>query len=66
MPVTLCLANTQLPPLPPPPSPSPMNCLQVPVPSFRMRNICPFEIRRFRLAQAGRLLQREVDCPLGE
>lgn len=37
----------------------------VPVPSYRMRNLCSFELRRFRLAQAGRVLQRETDCPLG-
>ncbi len=38
----------------------------LPVPSFRQRGLCPFEIRRFRLACSGREMQREVDCPLGE
>jgi hypothetical protein len=38
----------------------------LPVPSFIMRNLCPFEVRRFRLAARGRDLQRVVDCPLGK
>lgn len=37
----------------------------VPLPSYRMRNICPYELHRFRLAQAGRLLHREIECPFG-
>jgi hypothetical protein len=37
----------------------------VPVPSYRLRNQCPFEVRRFKLAVAGRLKQREVSCPFG-
>ena len=27
--------------------------------------VCPYEIRRFRLALKGRLLFKEVKCPLG-
>ncbi len=38
----------------------------LPVPSLRARGICPYELRRHRLATAGRELQREVDCPLGK
>lgn len=37
----------------------------LPVPSLRARGICPYELRRHRLATAGRELQREADCPLG-
>ena len=37
----------------------------LPVPSFNARLKCPFELRRFRLSQSGRALQREVDCSLG-
>lgn len=37
----------------------------LPIPSFRQRRLCPFEIRRFRLATSGRELQRETDCPMG-
>eukprot|EP01034_Spumella_vulgaris_P028905 gene28905-35857_t len=29
------------------------------------RGLCPFEIRRYRLATSGREMQREVICPLG-
>ena len=38
----------------------------VPLPSFRLKNVCPYELRRFRLAQAGRALQKEVVCPMGK
>jgi hypothetical protein len=38
----------------------------VPVPSYRLKNVCPYELRRFRLAQAGRLLQKAVPCPMGK
>lgn len=37
----------------------------LPIPSFRQRRLCPFEIRRYRLATSGRELQRESECPLG-
>jgi len=37
----------------------------IPVPSFKERNFCPLEIRRFRLAQRGRALMTETKCPLG-
>lgn len=37
----------------------------LPVPSLRARGVCPYELRRHRLATSGRELQREVDCPLG-
>ena len=37
----------------------------LPVPSFNARLKCPFELRRFRLSQSGRALQREVECTLG-
>lgn len=38
----------------------------LPVPSLRARGVCPYELRRHRLATSGRELQREVDCPLGK
>lgn len=37
----------------------------LPLPSYRMRGLCPFEIKRYRLAKSGRELHREIDCPLG-
>ncbi|RYH30445.1 hypothetical protein EON65_05185 [archaeon] len=37
----------------------------LPIPSNREMNICPFEIRKVKLAQSGRLLQRRFPCPLG-
>jgi hypothetical protein len=37
----------------------------LPVPSLRAKGICPYELRRHRLATKGRELQREVECPLG-
>ena len=37
----------------------------LPVPSLRARGICPYELRRHRLALKGRELQKEVSCPLG-
>jgi hypothetical protein len=36
----------------------------LPIPSFREQNICPFELRRHRLARHGRELQKYVVCPL--
>ena len=36
----------------------------LPIPSFREQNICPFELRRHRLARHGRELQRYLICPL--
>ncbi len=36
----------------------------LPIPSFREQNICPFELRRHRLARYGRELQKYVVCPL--
>lgn len=36
----------------------------LPIPSFRDQNICPFELRRHRLARYGRELQKYVICPL--
>lgn len=37
----------------------------IPVPSYKLRNICIYEIRRVKLAEAGRALQIEVICPSG-
>mmetsp|Transcript_11675 Transcript_11675/g.11714 ORF Transcript_11675/g.11714 Transcript_11675/m.11714 type:complete len:362 (+) Transcript_11675:174-1259(+) len=37
----------------------------LPVPSYRERNLCPFEIRRYKLAERGRMLLRDTECPLG-
>jgi hypothetical protein len=37
----------------------------LPIPSYRQRSQCPFEIKRNRLAKSGRDLQREILCPLG-
>lgn len=37
----------------------------IPVPSFLARGLCPFEIKRFKLAQRGRLLWLEAKCPNG-
>lgn len=37
----------------------------MPIPSFREVNICPFEIRRLKLAKMGRQLQKTLKCPLG-
>lgn len=37
----------------------------LPVPSLRARGVCPYELRRHRLAAKGRELQREMSCPLG-
>lgn len=37
----------------------------LPIPSFKSAQVCPFELRRFRLAQKGRALLKETDCPLG-
>ncbi len=37
----------------------------VPVPSYKLRNICIYEIRRVKMAEAGRALQIEVICPSG-
>ena len=36
----------------------------MPIPSYRERNLCVFELKRNRLAKQGRELQREVVCPL--
>lgn len=36
----------------------------LPLPSFQQRNLCPFEVRRLRLATSGRELQRASPCPL--
>jgi hypothetical protein len=37
----------------------------LPTPSFMERNLCPFEVRRLRLSQRARDVNREVKCPLG-
>lgn len=37
----------------------------LPVPSFRDRNICIFELKRFKLAQKGRALMKEAPCSNG-
>jgi hypothetical protein len=37
----------------------------LPVPSYNARLKCPYELRRFRLSQSGRALQRQVECSLG-
>eukprot|EP01039_Chlorochromonas_danica_P003054 gene3054-3334_t len=38
---------------------------QLPIPSYRESNLCPFEIRRLRLAKLGRALHHMIPCPLG-
>ena len=35
----------------------------LPVPSFRVSRYCPFEIKRYKLAQKGRALWTVVQCP---
>lgn len=37
----------------------------IPLPSYKQSQICPFELRRQRLAKKGRLLQKKNECPLG-
>ncbi len=37
----------------------------LPVPAFSAIGLCPFELSRLRLAQKGRLLQKQVNCTLG-
>lgn len=39
--------------------------MTIPLPSYKQSQICPFELRRQRLAKKGRLLQKKNDCPLG-
>jgi hypothetical protein len=39
--------------------------LVIPMPSFFERNLCPFEVKRAKLAQKGRALMKEAKCPLG-
>lgn len=60
-------ADSSGPPLPPNKSAAAQTSQRnvLPVPSLRARGVCPYELRRHRLATRGRELQREVDCPLG-
>ena len=37
----------------------------LPVPAFSAIGLCPYELHRLRLAQKGRLLHKQVNCPLG-
>lgn len=37
----------------------------LPLPAFSSKGVCPFELRRLRLAQRGRQLYKEVNCPRG-
>ena len=37
----------------------------LPVPAFSAIGLCPYELSRLRLAQKGRLLQRQVNCTPG-
>lgn len=37
----------------------------LPVPAFSSRGVCPYELKRLRLAQRGRQLYKEINCPLG-
>jgi hypothetical protein len=37
--------------------------ITVPLPSYLERNLCPFEVRRAKLAQRGRALLQEKKCP---
>lgn len=39
--------------------------ITIPLPSYTERNLCPFEVRRARLAQRGRALLQEKKCPNG-
>lgn len=41
-----------------------INRSELPCPSFRERNVCPYEIRRFHLAKRGRALMSFFPCPL--
>ena len=43
--------------------PSSLPPKNVPMPSYRDRNLCKYEVRRFRLSQKGRALMNEVPCP---
>jgi hypothetical protein len=36
------------------------------VPSYKSSQLCRFEQRRNNLAQLGRNLQQQIDCPLGK
>ena len=35
----------------------------IPSPSFRVSRYCPYEIKRFKLAQKGRTLLNIIQCP---
>lgn len=35
----------------------------LPIPSFREKSLCPYEVRRFRLAMRGRALYKSKHCP---
>ena len=37
----------------------------LPIPAFSAIGLCPFELKRLRLAQKGRLLHKQVNCTLG-
>mmetsp|Transcript_24423 Transcript_24423/g.41370 ORF Transcript_24423/g.41370 Transcript_24423/m.41370 type:complete len:1190 (-) Transcript_24423:209-3778(-) len=39
--------------------------LVIPMPSYIERNLCPYEVKRAKLAQKGRALMKEAKCPLG-
>lgn len=52
-------------PLPNNPPPRPGEDTPLPVPAFSSRGVCPYELKRLRLAQKGRQLYKEMACPLG-
>ena len=43
--------------------PKKINREELPCPSYRERNVCPYEIRRFHLAKRGRALMSLFPCP---
>ena len=67
LPLTLrehLMATALLPPgQRPPPVVTPQ--ITIPLPSYVERNLCPFEVRRAKLAQRGRALLQEKKCPNG-
>ena len=52
-------------PLPNSPPSRPGEDTPLPVPAFSSRGVCPYELKRLRLAQKGRQLYKEMACPLG-
>ena len=51
-------------PLPNSPPVRPGDDRPLPVPSFSSRGVCPYELKRLRLAQRGRQLYKEMPCPM--